>query len=223
MNMSNKFWIVPGAFFLVASLLILVGRLSLIPNMTPFVKPALMPLLAVATLAAVGSVQSRTVRLLILAQLLGGAGDVLLMGEGFLPFAGGMAFFLAGHICYICLFGGRSFKGLSWKAWLVAGVVAGFAVAALLRGMGIGGAMLGPMAVYSLALMLLIFSGLAGVVRFKGCAWWMILAGAVLFTVSDGLIATDTTGVLPFALKSFTVMLTYLAAQVLLAAGALRL
>ncbi len=80
------------------------------------------------------------------------------------------------------------------------------------------------MAVYGSVLMLLIFSTLCGLVRFEDkCTWGILLCGALLFTFSDALIAAGTFGVATFALREFVIMLTYLAAQTLLAVGTLRL
>ena len=53
--------------------------------------------------------------------------------------------------------------------------------------------------------------------------WWILLFGGLLFTFSDAQIAMDTFGVLPFAQRPLVIMLTYLAAQSLLAVGGVRL
>ena len=127
------------------------------------------------------------------------------------------------YVFYLCLFGGESWKGLKGWHWLVAGLVAGFIVAALVTAIGITGALLAPMSIYAMGLMLLIFSGLMGVIRIGGLTWWLILCGGILFTFSDAQIAMQTFDVLPFALRGFVIMLTYLAAQVLLAIGGIRL
>ena len=100
------------------------------------------------------------------------------------------------------------------------------AVFGLLKVIGVSGEMLIPMTVYGFALMLLVFSALAGVLRMpKGrrTTWWILLLGALLFTFSDSCIAMDIFGVMTFALRHFLVMITYLAAQSLLAVGGIRL
>ena len=83
--------------------------------------------------------------------------------------------------------------------------------------------MLLPMGVYGFVLMLLIFSTLAGVLRRGGATWWILLCGALLFTFSDALIAVRNFGDLSPFMSGFGVMSTYLAAQVLLAVGGIRL
>jgi uncharacterized membrane protein YhhN len=219
---SCKFWIVPGLFFLVATILNLVGRFVGNEVLASAVKPVLMPLLALTALAAAGSTERKEVRLLVLALLLGCVGDIFLIYDGFLLFVAGMVAFLSGHICYMCLFGGKSWKGFTAKTWIPAIIAMAALTAGLIVAIGVNGAMLAPMCVYGFALMLLIFSTLAGVFRFKTATWWILLVGALLFTFSDSLIAIGTFNG-DFPGREFLVMLTYIAAQTLLAIGAVRL
>lgn len=222
--MKSRLWIIPALFFVAAAATNLLGHTPLFPSsVSELVKPALLPLLAVTTVAAAESKNKAGLKTIILAQLFGCTGDILLIPGGFLPFVSGMVAFLLGHICYMSVFGGRSWKGLKLWAWVVAVIVMCAAVAGLILAIGINGPMLVPMAVYGMALMLLIFSALMGVVRLGGKAWWIILCGALLFTFSDALIATGNFEVLPFRGKRFVIMLTYILAQSLLAAGFLRL
>lgn len=221
---KNTLWRIPCAFFLVAAILNLCGCIWHQP-LAATVKPALLPLISLTALAYVagGAFDRRTIALMVMAQLLGCTGDVFLIGDGFPLFASGMAAFLAGHVFYLIIFGGRSWKGLTLKQWIFAGIGIVVLVAALIIAIGIKGVLLGPMAVYGTGLMLLIFSGLAGVIRIGGKTWWIIFVGALLFTFSDSLIAMGTFGLANFALRGFLIMLTYLIAQVMLATGAVRL
>lgn len=221
MKTKTSAWIIPGLFFLVFAICNLMGKLFYDP-MANFTKPALLPLLSLTTLAAVGNLESRGVRLLIVAQLLGCVGDVLLLFNGFFPFIGGMVAFLAGHVCYMTLFGGVSWKKLTLKTWIPSVLVMVAIVGGLISFIGVEGDLLVPMCVYGMVLMLLIFSGLAGVVRFGG-SWWYVLAGALIFTLSDAMIAVETFQEEPAFILPFLVMFTYLVAQVLLAVGALKL
>ena len=221
-------WCIPCTFFLIACVLNLIGCV-LGTELADIVKPALLPLLSATTLAYLlgkDVVDYRPAGLLVAAQLMGCTGDVLLIPDGFPFFAGGIGAFLVGHIFYMTLFGGQSWKGLTLWQWAIAVVVMAGAVLGLVKAIGIEGALLGPMMVYGFTLMLLIFSALAGVMRMprgnRG-TWWILLAGAVLFTFSDSCIAMGTFGVMTFALRHFVVMLTYLAAQSLLAVGGIRL
>lgn len=223
-------WYFPGAFFVVACVLNLIGWIWA-PALADTVKPALLPLLSVTTLTYLlgrdhYDDDGGAIAFLLMAQLFGCTGDILLIPDGVRFFLGGMAAFLIGHIFYMCLFGGLSWRGLSVWMWAIAVVLMAAAEAGLIRVIGVSGDMLVPMVIYGFVLMLLIFSALAGVVRMpKGRrgTWWILLLGALLFTFSDACIAMGIFGGMSFPLHSFLVMITYLAAQSLLAVGGIRL
>lgn len=224
MKTNTRPWILPACFFAVAALVNLFARATGAAPVAAMVKPALLPLIALTSLAAVGSLGPHEMRLLLIAQLLGCAGDIFLIGEGTLPLACGLGCFLAGHIFYFLLFGSISWKGLRAVQWLGILAVMAVAVAGLLLGIGVKGVFLIPFAVYGLALMFLIFCGLAGLVRKTGSPriWWPVFVGGVLFASSDSLIAVQMFHGATVLLE-FLVMFTYLAAQCLLAWGAVRL
>lgn len=226
-----KLWLIPAAFYAVACILNLYGCLTDGP-IEQIVKPSLLPLLCVTTLLYLleaNAKPGKMIALLVAGQLFGFAGDTMLIGKGFACFAGGIGLFLLGHICYISLFGGISWKGLKPLAWIEALVCMIAATAGLIIGIGVNGALLYPMGIYGFVLTLLIFSGLAGVLRpgkvsVGGRATWcIILCGALLFTFSDALIAVRNFGELSQFMSGFVVMSTYLAAQTLLAIGGARL
>ena len=226
---KNALWCIPGTFFLIACILNLVGSAQG-TKLDELVKPALLPLLTATTLAGLlgQDLQDfRQVALLVTGQLFGFAGDVLLLPSGGFPlFAAGIGAFLVGHVFYICLFGGQSWKGLTVRQWILALLVMAAVVVGAVVGIGINGALLVPMGVYAFVLTLLIFSALAGVLRMpRGTrvTWWIFLAGAILFAVSDACLAMGTFKVMTFALRHLLVMGTYLAAQSLLAVGGVRL
>ena len=225
---KSTLWCIPGTFFLIACVLNLIGCVQG-TALAATVKPALLPLLSATTLAYLLGrhvKDYRAVGLLVAAQLFGCMGDVLLISDEFLFFAAGIAAFLIGHLFYLRLFGGRSWRGLTPRQWMVAVVVKAAVVVGLVKLIGIKGALFWPMLVYGFVLMMLIFSALAGVVRMpreQRDTWWILLVGALLFTFSDSCIAMGTFGVMTFALRHFVVMLTYLAAQTLLAVGGCRL
>lgn len=227
MQKKSNLWIIPGVFFLIACAVNLYG--CILNNLTVerYVKGALMPLLALTGLAylAPRKFNVRTAGTLLLAQCLGWAGDSLLMGTGFAWFASGIGMFLLGHVCYIILFS-RTLKGLRPWAWVVAIVVMAALLISLVVAIGINGALLPPMFIYGLALLVITFCGLCGLVRRKDpsrCVWWMVTIGGLLFLISDGLIALRTFGQAHFELRGFTIMSTYLVAQSLLCAAAVRL
>lgn len=217
---------IPALFFFIACLLNWAGKIWEMPGLAAAVKPALMPLLAAAVLAyAINHrLDKRKLTLLICAQLFGCVGDVCLLSDAFPLFAGGIGAFLIGHIFYISIFGGESWKGMGWKGWVPGLVVMLGLVFGLVKLLHVSGALLPPMAVYGFVLTLLMFSTFCGLVRLEDKATWGILfAGAVLFTFSDSLIAAGTFDAFHLPLHDFVIMFTYLIAQTLLAIGAVRL
>lgn len=225
--MKKNLYCIPAVFLGIACLLNWAGRIWEQPALASAVKPALLPLLAASVLAYAVEhpLNRKMLGLLLLAELLGFAGDTFLLSDAFPMFASGIAAFLVGHIFYMTLFGAQSWKGLSWKGWLAGIACVAVLVFLLVKVLKVEGALLAPMAVYGFVLLMLSFCALCGVIRCKKnrCTWWIILIGALLFAFSDSLIAAGTFGVITFALREFVIMFTYLIAQSLLAWGAVRL
>jgi len=166
-------------------------------------KPLLMPLLA-AYAATRGAP-----RLLIAALLFGWGGDVFLLFDADWAFLVGMGSFALGHVCYLTLFGRRRTSpalGALYAVALVGTVVALWSdLPADLRI---------PVAGYSLLLTAMAYRASAlGVLAGTGGA---------LFLLSDTLIATGIADWPQLPAPDFWVMLTYIAAQYLLTAGALQ-
>lgn len=217
---------IPAYFFTLACFLNWAGRIWDIPRLSAAVKPALLPLLAMAVLVYAISrrLDKRKLTLLICAELFGCVGDICLISSSFPLFASGIGAFLIGHLFYISIFGGESWKGLGWKPWCAGIFIMLGLVFGLVKVLKISGALLAPMAIYGFVLTLLMFSTFCGLVRLPEKGTWAILfLGSVLFTFSDSLIAAGTFDVLNFPLQEFTIMFTYLIAQSLLAWGTVRL
>ena len=225
---NSRLWIIPAIFFLIACSVNLYGCIIANETVEYYVKGAIMPLLALTGMAylAPREFNVRTAGILVLAQLLGWAGDSLLMGRGSIVwFGSGLGMFLLGHICYLRLFS-RSLKGLSPAKWILGIVVMVAVMVTLVLVIGIKGVMLAPMTIYGLVLLTLSFCGVCGICRGTAPSrktWWMILAGAVLFLVSDGMIAVRTFAEVPAAKLGFYIMSTYMIAQSLLCAAGVRL
>ncbi|MEW1890190.1 MULTISPECIES: lysoplasmalogenase [unclassified Streptomyces] len=188
--------------FLVACAVDLVGVLTGPDWLHLGAKPLLMPLLAGYALARRGP------RLLIAALLCGWAGDVFLLIDSDLAFLVGMAGFAAGHVCYLVLFGRA--RGALIPALVYAVVLTAFLV---LIWDGLPAGLRIPMAGYSLLLTAMAYrSGVLG--RYAA-------TGGALFLLSDALIATGIADWPQLPAPGFWVMLTYVAAQLLLTLGAL--
>ncbi|MEV5982360.1 lysoplasmalogenase [Streptomyces sp. NPDC052114] len=176
-------------------------------------KPLLMPLLAAYVAVLRGP------RLLIAALLCGWGGDTLLLFDADLAFLAGMGSFAAGHVCYLVLFkryGDTARYGGSPRA-RGAGLVAVYALAlagtVVLLWPDLPADMRGPVAGYSLLLTAMAF----GATTLGPTA----AAGGALFLLSDTLIATGVAEWPQLPRPDFAVMLTYIAAQFLLAKGVL--
>ncbi|MFD0024672.1 lysoplasmalogenase [Streptomyces sp. NPDC058382] len=188
--------------FLVACAVDLVAVLAGGTGAHLVAKPLLMPLLAGYAVARRGP------RPLVAALLLGWAGDVFLLADADTAFLIGMGCFAAGHLCYLRLFGRA--RGALLPGLLYAAVLAVFVT--LIWG-GLPAGLRIPLAGYSVLLTAMAYrSGVLG-----RCA----AAGGALFLLSDGLIATGIADWPQLPAPDFWIMLTYVAAQLLLTLGAL--
>lgn len=188
--------------FLVAAAVDLVAVLADIPVAGLVAKPLLMPLLA--GYAAV----RRGPRLLVAALLFGWGGDVLLMLDSDTAFLLGMGSFAVGHVCYLWLFGRAPSPWSAAVAYAVA-----LAVALVLLWPGLPAGLRIPMVGYGLLLTAMAYrAGVLG--RYAA-------VGGALFLLSDTLIAVGVADAPRLPAHGFWIMLTYIAAQFLLATGAL--
>ncbi|MDG4878559.1 lysoplasmalogenase [Mesorhizobium sp. WSM4935] len=176
--------------------------------------------LAVALLAVLAAMQGGPA-LLVAALALSAAGDALLSRDGEKAFLGGLASFLAGHIAYVVLFaqagGGlglltaQSWRGATALAMAVFSIVM---LAALWR--RVGPQLRIPVAVYVAAILAMGVSALTTENR------WVI-AGAVLFIASDGLLAAERFLLSAISLQRlwmrYAVWVLYYAAQLAITLG----
>ncbi|QNS07000.1 lysoplasmalogenase [Streptomyces xanthii] len=170
------------------------------------VKPLLMLVLIAYVIACGGP------RLLSVALLFGWGGDVLLLFDHDLAFLAGMGSFAAGHICYLLLFkrNGKP-RPPGTMLGVVYCVVLVNTVAALWPDLPADLRI--PVAAYSVLLTAMAF-GSSRLGKVAGI-------GGALFLLSDTLIAMGVAEWPALPRPDFWVMLTYVAAQYLLAQGAL--
>ncbi|MFF2537036.1 lysoplasmalogenase [Streptomyces cyaneofuscatus] len=207
----------PGRFarpllgaFLVAAAIDLAGLLAGLDTVHLVAKPLLMPLLAAYAAVRGGP------RLLIAALLFGWGGDVFLLADNDLAFLLGMGSFAVGHVCYLTLFGRGQAASARTRASLAAGIAYAvvLAVFLVLIWSDLPAELRVPVAGYSLLLTAMAWrAGVLG--RYAA-------AGGALFLLSDALIATGIAEWPRLPAPDFWVMLTYIAAQLLLALGVLR-
>ncbi|RUX26721.1 lysoplasmalogenase [Mesorhizobium sp. M7A.F.Ca.US.011.01.1.1] len=144
--------------------------------------------LAVAMLAVLAALQGGPL-LLVAALALSAVGDAFLSRDGEKAFLGGLASFLVAHIVYVALFlrsgGGLGVLGAEPWRGAIALAMAVFVVivlAALWR--RVGPSLRIPITVYIAAILAM------GISALTTSNMWVI-GGAVLFMVSDGLLATE--------------------------------
>ncbi|MGA4842789.1 lysoplasmalogenase [Streptomyces sp. G45] len=199
-------WI--AAAFALAALGDLIGVLTASDTAHTVFKPLLMPLLAAYVTVRGGP------RLLVAALLLGWGGDTLLLLDADPAFLAGMASFAAGHVCYLALFRRHgSGHPRTRGAGLVVAYAGALAVTVALLWPDLPSDLRGPVAGYSLLLTAMAYAA----TRLGPAA----AVGGALFLLSDTLIATDVADWPQAPRPDFWIMLTYLAAQLLLARGVL--
>jgi uncharacterized membrane protein YhhN len=171
-------------------------------------KPLLMPLLA--AWAAVRGAP----RLLVAALLCGWGGDVLLLSDTDGAFLAGMACFAAGHVCYLALFVRHGTPRA--RALLPAPVYA--------LTLGTTVALLWPDLPADLRIPVAGYSTLLVAMAYTAAARFGLVTGlgGALFLLSDTLIATGVADWPQLPRPDFWIMLTYVAAQFLLASGTRR-
>ncbi|MFE5715211.1 lysoplasmalogenase [Streptomyces sp. NPDC056501] len=165
-------------------------------------KPLLMPLLAAF------AITRGAPKLLVAALLFGWGGDVFLLSDADWAFLVGMGSFAAGHVCYLVLFGRRRTSPL-----LGAGYAAALVGTVALLWPDLPADLRIPVAGYSLLL---------AAMAYRASSLGLLAGlGGALFLLSDTLIATGVAEWPQLPAPDFWVMLTYIAAQYLLAAGVL--
>ena len=221
--MMKKSVRIAGIVFLALSLLDVIPILFGVESLHTWLKPLLVPSLAVAALCALLPEHGgkKTV-LLAVGMALHAAGDILLLldSHGFAFFAAGLGAFLLGHFCYlwVMLTGMGGLKG--WKETLC--WVLPLPLSVLLTGLfGAEGIMRYALNAYAITLLFEIATGVLWMLRGRPMGR-RILLGALLFLISDALLALNVFLDIDFPTRHALVMATYLAAEWLLVSGMVR-
>lgn len=202
------------AAFLLAALVYVAALGAGAARLRLIVKPV--PALALA-MAVLSARRDSYARAIAAGLLLSAIGDVLLEFPG--RFVAGLLAFLGAHVAYTIAFLGderrlRLGRALPFAAWLLA------AGSWVWPGLG---AMALPVVVYMLAIGTMMWRAAArvggGSTARPGA--WPALAGAILFGLSDTLIAIDRFRA-PFPGASYAIILLYWAGQAGIAASCLR-
>lgn len=205
-------------------LLHLTGIISNQPALAMLSKPLLMPLLAVWLLTETKHNPGSFRNTVVLALAFSTLGDVLLMFEGGLYFLAGLGAFLVAHLWYIRAFSiVRNLRKGYLKTNPVV-VLPFLAYPVLLLWYlweGIPSGMKIPVCAYAGVITFMALSAMNLRGKIPSGIFISLLTGAVLFVLSDSLIALARFGQ-PFDGSRMAVMLTYISGQYLLILSAIR-
>ncbi len=185
------------------------------------------PLIMIGLMAHYWVMSPARSRLFLVALFFCWLGDVFLIFQSTDPlfFIGGLASFLVGHIVYIFCY--RQLQIIPSSKELLGSQKVRFAFPIILAGTGLVtilypllGALRIPVMIYALAITLMALTALFRYGRTNSTSFLLIFIGAVLFMVSDSLLAINKFHH-AFSAASALVMLTYSVAQFLIVEGAL--
>lgn len=211
--MKSNHWLL---LFITDAVLHLVTTVYSFPTLNLLTKPLLMILLGGYFISLVGSNLTKLSILVILALVGSWFGDTFLMLQGSNPlfFIFGLGSFLLAHIAYILAF--KKFDTvLTSSGRLVTSIlfISYSLVLSYVLWSGLGEMKI-PVILYALVLTLM---GIFGVIKNMGVSNFVVI-GAVLFILSDSMIAYDKF-VEPFSSSRFLIMCTYISAQFLIIRG----
>lgn len=173
-------------------------------------KPALMPLLAAAAITPEQGAGGASADPMMLAGLgLSWLGDVALLGDGDGPFAAGLGSFLAAHFFYLAALRRRRKHAVRRRGWIAGGYVLAWCVLNTILWSRTGRFRL-PVLVYGTTL-----SAMAIAALDTGCPATAV--GGAAFLLSDSILAMDNFGVVELPAADAMVMMSYTAAQALIA------
>lgn len=186
-------------------------------------KPLLMPVLAIYFVSELKGYQSDFKKWILLALLFSWGGDVLLMFQEkqSIFFLLGLSSFLLAHIFYIVFFHKvRLQEAIKGNPWLLIIVVIYYAALISWLSPYLGDMKL-PVRVYGIVISFMLMLAMhMFFLRNKAAGNWM-LAGALLFVISDSVLAINKF-YQPFEAAGVIIMLTYGLAQLFIIQGAVK-
>jgi uncharacterized membrane protein YhhN len=163
-------------------------------------------------------------RPVVLAIVFSFAGDLLLMNTEY--FIAGLIAFLIAHLFYIFAYrqlrdeeSQDNLRGLQRIRLAFPIILAGSGLVVILY--PVLGDLKIPVMVYALVITIMALQALFRYGRTSNISFWMVFAGALLFMVSDSLIAINKF-MEPMQLGGFFILLTYAMAQLLIILGLLK-
>ena len=208
--------------FVVNALTNLVGNTMGISILADVTKPLIVPFLLGYYVAGSDFPRSKPLMVALIACWLG---DVALMLVSLKDawFMTGLGLFLAGHIFYIVTYGQH--RSLSDENALLPVQKIRASLPVVLAGTGLVVILFPfldglrfPVIVYATAIMVMVMSAIFRFGRTNNKSYWLVLTGAVLFMVSDSILAINKfLGAMQKG--GLLIMLTYIAAQFLIVEG----
>lgn len=206
-TLSLKIGVLPLLIgFLVPAILYLV----FIPKL-PFAGDFVLKSLPIFLLAFISltMVPGWTGKLLCLGFILSAGGDISLSFEGDKFFIMGLSFFLLAHVVYVIVFS-RQFE-FSLNRLPIALVLAAFAIGMSVKLFPGLGDLKVPVLIY---ISVILAMGVTATF-WQGERNWLLLAGAVIFMLSDSMIAINKF-LMPVSWSKYFIMSTYYAGQVMI-------
>jgi len=212
-----KIYIIFSTLYL---LILLLGH----ENLDLFLKPALVPLLGFGVYFHQKFPSRKT---LLIALLFSWIGDVILLFADIaeIYFILGLVAFLISHIAYCVLFNKQITGEIQINKFLFgigSIIIAFYLVAMVLFLMPDLGDLKIPVIVYAAVISTMLLFAFNGSLIWKKPGSLYVFLGAVVFVISDSILAIDKFHA-PIEKSSFFIMLTYLMAQYLLVVGILKL
>jgi len=210
-------------FFFIVSLLNILAIFFSINHLFVLTKP-LIVLMLIAHYVTHAQTRSKTFLVALIFCLMG---DVMLMftDKNELFFMGGLMAFLVGHILYIITYRQHQQAGMGEE--LLSTQKIRFALPVVLAGTGLItvlysslGDLQIPVLIYAVVLMVMVITALNRYGKTTVVSYWQVLLGAILFMISDSLLAINKF-LHPFYAASLAVMITYMTAQYFIVKGIL--
>jgi len=218
--MKKTIWI---TLFLLVLLVNLIAVYSNSESLQFIVKPLLMPLLAIYLLLRTNTANSNLKGWIFLALFFSWAGDIFLLfeerGSNFFLF--GLSAFLVAQVFYIVFFHNiRMREYIRGNALLLLLVIVYYSILINVLSPYLGNMKL-PVRIYGVVLSFMVMLAMHTMLgKNKKAALWMTM-GAILFVVSDSLLAFNKF-FSPFNNAGVVTMLTYGLAQLFITEGAIR-
>lgn len=208
--------------FVITAAVNITGLVTGVAILSDISKPLLIPFLGGYYMAGKSIYRSKPLLVALFACWIG---DVALMLVGLNPnwFLVGLISFLVGHVFYIITY--RSHRSESAENELLMPQKIRFSIPVVLAGAGLVvilfpalGPLQIPVLIYATAIIAMVMNAIFRYGRTNSRSFWMVLSGAILFMVSDSILAINKF-LDPIENSGVLIMLTYIVAQFLIVEG----